>query len=273
MPAQSHAVVHRDPPASTRAREQAHGDRAGVNNGAAAAILSLQRHAGNAAVQRWLGVTALAKPMVQAKQCVDGWFTKLQNRPIAAGVNELEPHWYPSGKFGTSIELDAKFEPLAGEVNCHKGEYRQFVRSNRKVNDKELKAPGNIDGKTFHEDKVPTKIPTGKGKETHTYRAGHRKDQLSKFDDKATVYSPNVLGCNYHVSDFAHVGDIKKDDKVEVRDEFIGQLIDLCTDGLNPDQDTPYDAKQTLDQVEWKIEGTLTIGPDGFAVITKPDEA
>jgi hypothetical protein len=196
-----------------------------------------------------------SKESKAGRTCVNGAFTSIPSGVLAAA-------WNPSqGIFGREFSMRAQFEPAGAEGDCLEGEYRQFVKAEWKRNGK-LQDPGRGQPpeatERFCEDRFRYTSKDGKGVKTGRY--GHRVDAIRNPLGNS-VYGPHpVNGCWYYGSDYPHMPATHAGEELELRNDFVGQLIDKCRTPWPP-RDTPY-TQGVLAESRWSVEGKFKVPGD-----------
>ena len=161
---------------------------------------------------------------------VTGQFTTIPS-------GNLTPTWMASENlFAAPFNMEATFAPAGAGCDCHRGEYRQYVKGYLKVAGTKLKHQ-------LHERELDSSYQEDYWKQGGTwYHYGYRNQQFatSKFDnpDQAT-------GCNFHGYDLPRVRG-SSGDALEINLGFKAELIDTQNPG------------RPLASQEWTVNGTGT---------------
>lgn len=209
---------------SRRARPEA--VRSAGPAGPIAAVLALQRNAGNAAVARLLSGGA---PIV-VQRSLTGMF--LDPTPAEGSV-------VPAKELGGSLtskqfEVRAKIVPSADETEgCKNGQYRQAIRGEFRRNgvaqEHDL-VGGPMKMDTYLEDKIGTK--------RYGYRGSSGGAPSAYFSDEACTNGDLQNGCYFRSYDTPSAA--PEDDEMELH--FRGSLFDIRT-------------AQVLDRRTWSVYG------------------
>jgi hypothetical protein len=181
----------------------------------------------------------------EKKEQVKGHFTSIPSGTLKAHfVRAGDEEDVKEDGLRREFQMNARFEPAGGATDCTKGEYRQFVkvyveRDGKVMTQKELEAARELMYSRMCEDR---------GHDAEHERYGHRKFNESK------AFGTDGKSCLYYDTDapFAPLG---RHNSMKMKDEFVGQLIDLGR--IDPAVDEPL-AKGTdglLAHSEWTVEG------------------